>query len=293
VFSYFLTNNGKGLKKGITTALLVMVSALTVTVSAFTDTTKKKLYLASNKAAKNIVVLKEANVIYPERLIDEKDESLSYVEKFSASRRAYLQRTYAKSKKYFPKVISILKKYDVPSEFAVLLALESAFNGNAVSSAGAVGYWQIMDDVAREYGLRIAGKSAAKSAPTKNNKTKKQKQPADDRKNFIKSTYAAAKYLRDRSRNLNGDILLIAASYNYGVGNVWNALQRTGKSNPDFWDIKNSLPAETRAYVMNFIALNVIFNNYQKFSGNDLCFRDIKGEAGFNADKLDHQLLMD
>ena len=41
-----------------------------------------------------------------------------------------------------------------------------------------------------------------------------------------------------------------------------------------FRDVKNFLPAETRAYVMNFIALNVIFHNYDKFSKNTLCFRD-------------------
>jgi membrane-bound lytic murein transglycosylase D len=275
--------------------LLLLIGTITSnTVSAFADTTRKKVFLAANKAAKKLIVLKEANVEYPEKLKEEKEESLSYVEKFSTAKRGYLQRTYLKSKKYFPRVISILKKYDVPSEFAVLLALESGFNGNAVSSAGAVGYWQIMDDVAREYGLKVASKNAIAPKNLKNKKSKKIKPQVDDRKNFLKSTYAAARYLRDRSRNLNGDILLIAASYNYGVGNVWNAMQRTGKSNPDFWDIKNYLPAETRAYVMNFIALNVIFRNYQKFASNDLSFRTITKEAElFNAEKLDGGLLID
>ena len=95
------------------------------------------------------------------------------------------------------------------------------------------------------------------------------------RKNFVRSTNAAARYLKDRSRNLNNDWLLIAASYNCGVGNVWNAMEKTRKTNPTFWDIKNYLPAETRAYVMNFIALNVLFNNYEKFSRNELCFKTI------------------
>ena len=65
---------------------------------------------------------------------------------------------------------------------------------------------------------------------------------------------------------------LVAASYNCGVGNVWNAMRQSGKANPSFWDIKNYLPAETRAYVMNFITLNVIFNNYEKFAKNTLTF---------------------
>jgi hypothetical protein len=51
-------------------------------------------------------------------------------------------------------------------------------------------------------------------------------------------------------------------------------MQKTGKANPTFWDIKNYLPAETKAYVMNFIALNVIFNNYENFMINNLCFKE-------------------
>ena len=43
---------------------------------------------------------------------------------------------------------------------------------------------------------------------------------SDDRTNFMKSTLVAARYLKDRCRNLNNDWLLIAASYNCGVGNV-------------------------------------------------------------------------
>ncbi|MEO6537002.1 MAG: transglycosylase SLT domain-containing protein, partial [Ferruginibacter sp.] len=105
--------------------------------------------------------------------------------------------------------------------------------------------------------------------------SKRAKVQVDDRKNFIRSTYAAARYLKDRSRNLNSDWLLIAASYNCGVGNVWEAMERSKKKDPSFWDIKNYLPAETRAYVMNFITLNVIFKNYENFYKNNLCFKPV------------------
>ena len=93
---------------------------------------------------------------------------------------------------------------------------------------------------------------------------------------FNKATFAAARYLKDRSRNLDNDLLLVVASYNCGVGNVWQAMKKTGKDNPDFWDVKSYLPAETRSYVMNFITLNVIFNNYEKFATNTLSFKPIK-----------------
>ena len=186
-----------------------------------------------------------------------------YILQFAEKRRGYLIRIWTRGKNFFPKVKSIFTKYRVPEEFRVLIALESGFNAKARSRAGAYGYWQIMDEVAREYGLRIS---------TSKMKAVKGKTPVDDRTNFNRSTSAAAKYLRDRMRNLNNDPLLIAASYNWGVGNVWNAMERTGKKSPTFWDIRRFLPAETKAYVMNFIALNVIFHNYEDFLNNSLSF---------------------
>ena len=267
----------------IKAALCSFITALSVNYSAAlspADTSKTILYVSTDKEEINKRVTREANVIYPNIFSGNEKESIAYVEKFSVARKEYLVRTFKRSKKFFPKAVSILKKHNIPAEFAVLLALESGFNANAVSGAGAVGYWQIMDEVAKEYGLRIAEKeniaTKKKKAFVKEKSThKKNKAQADDRKNFIKSTYAAARYLKDRSRNLNSDWLLIAASYNCGVGNVWNAMERSRKKNPDFWDIKNYLPAETRAYVMNFITLNVIFKNYENFAKNHLYFKQV------------------
>ena len=240
------------------------------------DTTRKHLLAAVDKTPEKLVVLKESNVEFPAILTGNEEQSIDYIEKFSSTRKGYLVRTYNRSKQLFPKAAAILKKYNVPQEFKVLLALESGFNANAKSSAGAVGYWQFMDAVAREYGLKIATtKRTGKKKMGKVDKKHQKVSLTDDRKNFVRSTHAAARYLKDRSRNLNNDWLLIAASYNCGVGNVWNAMEKTRKTNPTFWDIKNYLPAETRAYVMNFIALNVLFNNYEKFSRNELCFKTI------------------
>ena len=242
------------------------------------DTTRKILMASFNKKEEYTVVIKEVNVEFPAILTGNENESLDYIEKFFTARKNYLIRTYQRSKNIFPKVENIFKKYNVPQEFKVLIALESGFNGNAVSAAGAVGYWQIMDKVAKEYGLKIASKNKFKQKISGKHSDKKhlaKASLADDRKNFNKSTHAAARYLQDRSRNLNNDWLLIAASYNCGVGNVWNAMEKTGKEHPTFWDIKKYLPAETRSYVMNFIALNVLFNNYEKFSKNALCFKPV------------------
>lgn len=259
-----------------------------------------------------VVITRAANVVFPEILSGHEDQAMDYVALFSERRRDYLLRTYQRGLKFFPKVEKIFRQYDVPVEFRVLLALESGFNANAVSPAGAVGYWQIMDFVAKEYGMRITQREKKVTASKKMARGKKgkrvisketpivvsskaaKKKLADDRTNFLKSTQVAARYLRDRSRNLNNDWLLIAASYNCGVGNVWNAMERCGKKNPGFWDIRKLLPAETQAYVMNFIALNVIFHNYEAFEKNELCFRDetcIDDSGEYCQEELDGQIV--
>jgi membrane-bound lytic murein transglycosylase D len=244
------------------------------------------------------VIVQESNVVYPELLQDHESKSLAYVEKFASTRKDYLIRTYKRSKKLFPKAAQILKKYNVPQEFKVLLALESGFNPNALSKAGAFGYWQLMDEVAKEYGLKIVedrehelnntGKKLnGKTVKIGNSKTKEKKKQVDQRSDFLKSTQVAARYLKDRAKNLNNDWLLIAASYNWGVGNVWDAMKRTGLSNPGYWDIEKYVPAETKAYVLNFITLNVIFNNYEKFASNQLCFKTVTEEQPCIADQAD------
>jgi len=248
---------------------------------SYPDTSKKQLPSAAkgNAGFKTL----EPNVVFPEVLTGNEKQTLAYIEKFSDNRRTYLIRMYNRSKKFFPKATAVLKKHNLPNELKVLLALESAFNGNAVSKAGAVGYWQIMDEVAKEYGLKYVAqqkkedkKKSEKKTPVAKARVKKAAPPKDERKNFNKSTYAAARYLKDRSRNLDNNLLLMVASYNCGIGNVWEAMKKSGKTDPGFWDIKASLPAETQSYVMNFITLNVIFHNYEKFTDNTLLFTPTK-----------------
>lgn len=235
---------------------------------------EKQLLIASNHAdvsvnrTAKVKIIIPANVEYPEILEDHMEESKEYIKKYSKSHRDHLIRIFDKGKKLLPKVAGMLKKSGLPQEFRMMVALESGFNPTAKSGAGAYGYWQFMDASAKEYGLNIADKSSAK--------------PKDDRTNLVKSTHAAVKYLKDRGRNLNNDVLLMVASYNCGVGKVYQAIRKTGKTDPSFWDVKRFLPSETRAYVMNFIAVNVIFNNYEKFMKDNLQFEDSEIEKLVN-----------
>ena len=204
-----------------------------------------------------VTITKVANIVYPESIEEDKPQFIKYVQKYSNKKRDFLLEMFEKGKKYFPKVEIVLKKYNLPQELKVLVALESGFKANAVSRAGAVGYWQMMDEAARDYGLHISGNVRSGK---------------DERTNLIKSTNAAAKYLSDHAIMLNNDILLMVASYNCGMGNVRRAIKKSGKKTPDFWDIKKYLPLETRNYVMNFISLSVIFANFEKFENKNLLF---------------------
>ena len=243
--------------------------------------TNKITYATNDSKIPVTIITKSANIVFPEILKGNEAQSIDYIENFGTKRRDYLIRMFTKGKKLLPKVAIILKKHQLPEELKVLLTLESAYNGNAVSSAGAVGYWQIMDAVAKEYGLQYTTQftPAQKLLLAKEKGTKADSifkaldKIKDDRKNFQKSSLAAAKYLKDRKLNLHSDWLLVVASYNCGVGNVWNAIKKSGNANASFWDIKPFLSAETQAYVMNFITLNVIFKNFDAFTKNKLTYK--------------------
>jgi hypothetical protein len=194
-------------------------------------------------------------VVYPAVLQEHREESKAYVKSYSERERSYIIHMFQKGKKYFQQAMDIFDKYNIPYELQMLPALESNFNANAVSPVGAVGYWQFMSELAREYGLQVGGKY-------------------DQRKNFVKSTTAAAKFFRDQLEYFNDDLLLTVAAFNCGQGRVRQAVSKSGQSNPDFWDVKQYLPAETRRFVMKFISLNVIAANYNKFIDKKMNFKE-------------------
>ncbi len=215
----------------------------------------KDHYTSDSLPGSNSIYVMEnpLRVVFPEILEEHREESKTYIKNYSKKERGYIIHMFSKGKKYFPQAKTIFDKYNVPHEFQVLPALESNFNANAVSPVGAVGYWQFMGELAREYGLKIGGKY-------------------DERKNFVKSTTAAAKFFRDQLDYFNGDILLTVAAYNCGQGRVRSAIKKSGVKNPDYWDIKEFLPKETKRFVMNFVSLNVIQANYDKFLNKNLDF---------------------
>lgn len=142
---------------------------------------------------------------------------------------------------YIPIFEEALDVYDLPHELKYLPVIESALNPSAVSRAGASGLWQFMIGTGKIYGLESNSL-------------------IDDRRDPIKSTWAAARYLRDLY-SIYHDWNLVIAAYNCGPGNINKAIRRAG-GDKDYWAIYNYLPKETRGYVPAFIAANYIMTYY-------------------------------
>lgn len=162
-----------------------------------------------------------------------------FIDLYAYKRRALTQRVMGLSNLYFPMYEEVLDKEGLPLEFKYLSIIESALNPVAVSRVGATGLWQFMYSTGIIYDLKV------------NSFT-------DDRRDPVKSTYAACKYFKDMYA-IYGDWLLVIASYNCGAGNVNKAIKRSG-GKKNFWEIMQFLPAETRSYVPAFIAVTYVMN---------------------------------
>lgn len=137
----------------------------------------------------------------------------------------------------------ILSKYGIPKELKYLSVIESALNPNCLSSAGALGPWQLMPDEAQRYNLLRGGR--------------------DLRTDFEESTVAASKLINSLYKTY-GDWLLVLSAYNAGVGRVNKAIRQSGSR--DFWILQKYLPNETRHHVRRIIATHYFFEGNTGFS---------------------------
>ena len=180
-----------------------------------------------------------------------------FIDRYSGRLRYSVSYMLGAANFYLPIFEEALEAYQLPLELKYLPIIESALNPKAVSRAGATGLWQFMLGTGKQYGLEVNSL-------------------VDERRDPVKSSYAAARYLRDLYK-IFGDWNLVIAAYNCGPENINKAIHRananaaktanaqTGETqaiNKDYWHIYPYLPAETRGYVPAFIAANYIMTYY-------------------------------
>ena len=160
-----------------------------------------------------------------------------YINRYTDSRYGTISRILGMSQYYFPLIEDELLKEELPVELRALPIIESALSTTAVSPMGAVGLWQFMPSTGKSYGLEVNSL-------------------VDERRDPVRSTQAAWRYLKDLYAIYNDWSLAIAA-YNCGPGNVNKAIARSEGKN--FWEIYDYLPRETRGYVPAFIGASYAY----------------------------------
>lgn len=164
-----------------------------------------------------------------------------FIDRYSGRLRQSVSYMLGASNFYIPIFEEALEAYGLPLELKYLPVIESALNPKAVSRVGATGLWQFMLATGKRYGLTVNSL-------------------VDERRDPVKSSYAAAHYLSDLYK-IFGDWSLVIASYNCGPDQINKAIHRS-KGERDYWQIYPYLPKETRGYVPAFIAANYIMTYY-------------------------------
>lgn len=164
-----------------------------------------------------------------------------FIDQYSGRLRRTVSYALGAGNFYIPIFEEALDYYGLPLELKYLPVIESALEPKAKSPAGAVGLWQFMLATGKRYDLKVNGL-------------------IDERQDPYKSSWAAARYLRDLYK-IYRDWNLVIAAYNCGPTNVNKAIHRANGVR-DYWTIYPYLPSETRGYVPAFIAANYIMNYY-------------------------------
>lgn len=144
---------------------------------------------------------------------------------------------------YFPVIEKVLKKYNLPEDLKYIPFFESGFRDMAVSPVGATGLWQFMEGTGKKFGLTI-------------------NRELDERLDFVKSTDAAARFLKSLHEEL-GSWALVLMAYNGGQYRVKRLIRENNTS--DIQVIMEQMPRESQAYLSKMIAAKLIFKSYKYY----------------------------
>ena len=146
--------------------------------------------------------------------------------------------------RYFPIIEPILKEHGIPDDFKYLAVAESGLNPRAISPVRAVGFWQLMEGTAKDYGLEINSE-------------------VDERYHIEKATHVACEYIKKAYEKF-GSWTMVAAAYNRGMTGVNRQIER--QKEDDYYDLL--ITTETARYVYRIVALKLILENPEKYNFN-------------------------
>jgi membrane-bound lytic murein transglycosylase D len=178
---------------------------------------------------------------------------IKYLEFYKEEKRgrSIMASWLRKQGRYKPLIEQALDKYGMPRFLLYISMIESGYDPHDRSNKGAVGLWQFLPEGARIYGLRVD-------------------YWVDERKDPVRSTEAAARYLGDLKARF-GSWHLALAAFNAGYGAVLRAMQKYNTN--DYWELcrhEDGLPWETLLYVPKAIATALVGENRSFFGYDDL-----------------------
>ncbi|WP_162483609.1 lytic transglycosylase domain-containing protein [Geobacter sp. OR-1] len=199
-------------------------------------------------------------LVIPEKELPESDIPLTlnskvefFINYFQTSGRAAFSRWLSRSERYIPMMKEVLKKNGLPEDLVYLAMIESGFSPHAYSVAAAVGPWQFISSTGKRYALRID-------------------QWIDERRDPMKSSIAAALYLKELYDLFNKDWYLAAAGYNAGENKILRAIDMYNSR--DFWQLSRGsyLKRETKDYVPKLLAAAIIAKDPSRYGFADIAY---------------------
>jgi membrane-bound lytic murein transglycosylase D len=161
-----------------------------------------------------------------------------WINYFQTTGRKWFRTWLERSSAIMPMMKKTMAQKGMPQDLAYVAMIESGFSAGAVSTAEAVGYWQFITPTANRYGLRTNWW-------------------LDERRDFSKSTTAAARYLGDLFRQF-GSWYLTAAAYNMGEGRTQKLVNKYKTKNYWILSKRADFPDETRQYIPKLLAAMLI-----------------------------------
>jgi membrane-bound lytic murein transglycosylase D len=172
---------------------------------------------------------------------------------FQTSGRGWFGKWLSRSERYLPMMKEVLRKNSLPEDLVYLAMIESGFSPHANSPANAVGPWQFIAGTGKRYSLRID-------------------QWVDERRDPLKSTVAAALYLKELYSLFNKNWYLAAAGYNAGENKILRAIDMYNST--DFWELAEGsyLKRETKDYVPKLLAAAIVAKDPAKYGFADVAY---------------------